>query len=328
DDAHLAWMEQRWQQRFHRRMPESNRAQAMLPEGATKLVNQHGSAPGIWLEDERKRWVAMLPGVPREMRGMLADTLLPILRTRVAASRAATVVRSRTLRTTGVAESQLADQIDPIRDRLGPIALAYLPAPDGVDLRLTIRGVSAAEADTALETAAHLLREHIGRSIYAEGDTDLASVVLDRCRALGLTIAVAESCTGGLLGARLTAIPGSSDVVLGGVIAYANSVKTELLDVDQSALVTDGAVSEEVAREMADGARARTRASMGIAITGVAGPSGGTPEKPVGTVWISVALGRETRAVQLRLIGDRDEIRRRATQSALEMVRRALLEKN
>src|SRR2546423_1152774 len=237
DEAHLAWMEQRWQQRFHRRMPESNRAQAMLPEGATHLVNQHGSAPGIWLEDERKRWVAMLPGVPREMRGMLADTLLPILRTRVAASGAATVVRSRTLRTTGVAESQLADQIDPIRDRLGPIALAYLPAPDGADLRLTIRGVSAAEADAVPETAAHLLREHIGRPIYAAADTDLAPVVLDRCPALALTIAVAESCTGGLLGARLTAIPGSSDVVLGGVIAYAHSVKEELLDGSEAALV-------------------------------------------------------------------------------------------
>lgn len=328
DEEHLAWMEQRWQQRFNRRMPESNRAQAMLPEGATKLVNRHGSAPGIWLQDERKRWVAMLPGVPREMRGMLADTLLPILREQVAGSGASTVVRSRTLRTTGVAESLLADQIDPMREQLGPIALAYLPAPDGVDLRLTIRDVAPTEADEALERAATLLRERLARSIYAEGDTDLASVVLERCRALGLTIAVAESCTGGLLGARLTAIPGSSDVVLGGVIAYANSVKKELLDVDQGALVTDGAVSEEVAREMADGARARTGASIGIAITGVAGPSGGTPEKPVGTVWISVALGRETRAVQLRLIGDRDEIRRRATQSALEMVRRALLEKN
>ena len=328
DEAHLAWMEQRWQQRFHRRMPESNRAQAMLPEGATKLVNQHGSAPGIWLEDERKRWVAMLPGVPREMRGMLADTLLPILRTRVAASGAATVVRSRTLRTTGVAESQLADQIDPIRDRLGPIALAYLPAPDGVDLRLTIRGVSAAEADAVLETAAHLLREHIGRSIYAEGDTDLASVVLDRCRALALTIAVAESCTGGLLGARLTAIPGSSDVVLGGVIAYANSVKEEFLDVSEAALVKYGAVSEEVVRQMAEGARARAGGTVGIAITGVAGPSGGTPEKPVGTVWISAAFPDGTGAAQLRLIGDREEIRRRATQAALELVRRVLLEKN
>ena len=328
DEEHLAWMRERWRQRFGREMPESNRAQAMLPQDATKLVNRHGSAPGIWLEDEHRRWVAMLPGVPREMRGMLADTLLPILRDRVAASGRSTVVRSRTLRTTGVAESMLADQIDPMREMLGPIALAYLPAPDGVDLRLTIRDVAAGDADVMLEGAAALLRDRLGRSIYADGDTDLASVVLDRCRARALTIAVAESCTGGLLGARLTAIPGSSDVVLGGVIAYSNDVKEQVLDVDHEALVKHGAVSQEVVQQMADGVRTRTGASIGIAITGVAGPGGGTPEKPVGTVWVATALERGTRAAQLRLIGDRDEIRRRATQSALEMVRRALLEDN
>jgi nicotinamide-nucleotide amidase len=166
----------------------------------------------------------------------------------------------------------------------------------------------------------------LGRSIYAEGDTDLASVILDRCRELGHTIAVAESCTGGLLGARLTSISGSSDVVLGGVIAYSNDVKHDLLGVAERSLATQGAVSEAVVREMAEGARARVKASLGIAITGIAGPGGGTPDKPVGTVWIAAALPDETRAVQLRLIGDREEIRRRATQSSLELVRRTLLE--
>jgi nicotinamide-nucleotide amidase len=326
DEEHVAWMEERWLQRFHRRMPESNRAQAMLPEGATKLVNKHGSAPGIWLEDERGRWVAMLPGVPREMKGMLADTLLPILRDRTAAVGAAKVVRSLTLRTTGVAESLLADQIDPIKERLGDVSLAYLPGADGVDLRLTIRGVSSDGADASLAEAASVLRERLGRSIYAEGDTDLASVILERCRELSHTIAVAESCTGGLLGARLTSIAGSSDVVLGGVIAYSNDVKYELLGVDELSLATQGAVSEAVVREMAEGARDRVRASIGIAITGIAGPGGGTAEKPVGTVWIAAALPDRTRAVQLRLIGDREEIRRRATQSSLELVRRTLLE--
>ena len=327
DEEHVAWMEQRWQQRFGRKMPESNRAQAMLPEGASKLTNNHGSAPGIWLEDDRGRWVAMLPGVPREMRGMLADTLLPILEQRVSRDGHPTVVRSRTLRTTGVAESLLADQIDPIRESFGPISLAYLPAPDGVDLRLTIRGVDAARADRILDAASGVIRDRLGRSIYAEGSTDLAEVVLDRCRALHLTIAVAESCTGGLLGARLTAIPGSSDVVLGGVIAYANDVKRDLLGVDQQQLDAHGAVSEEVVRQMAEGARARLGASIGIGITGIAGPGGGTPEKPVGTVWVALAHEEGTRALQLRLIGDRDEIRRRATQSVLELVRRTLSEK-
>jgi nicotinamide-nucleotide amidase len=328
DEEHVAWMEQRWQQRFGRKMPESNRAQAMLPEGASKLTNNHGSAPGIWLEDDRGRWVAMLPGVPREMRGMLADTLLPILEQRVSRDGHATVVRSRTLRTTGVAESLLADQIDPIRESFGPISLAYLPAPDGVDLRLTIRGVDAPRADSILDAASSVIRGRLGRSIYAEGSTDLAEVVLDRCRALHLTIAVAESCTGGLLGARLTAIPGSSDVVLGGVIAYANDVKRDLLGVDQQQLDAHGAVSEEVVRQMAEGARARLGASIGIGITGIAGPGGGTAEKPVGTVWVALAHEEGTRALPLRLIGDRDEIRRRATQSVLELVRRTLSEKD
>jgi nicotinamide-nucleotide amidase len=326
DDEHVAWMEERWLQRFHRRMPESNRAQAMLPEGATKLVNRHGSAPGIWLEDEQGRWVAMLPGVPREMKGMLADTLLPILRQRAAAAGQATVVRSLTLRTTGIAESLLADQIDPIKERLGPVSLAYLPNPDGVDLRLTIRGVSSDAADVSLGKAASILRDTLGRSIYAENETDLAAAILDRCRELGHTIGVAESCTGGLLGARLTSIPGSSDVVLGGVIAYANEIKRDLLGVDEQSLAIEGAVSEAVVREMADGARARVKSSVGLAITGVAGPGGGTPEKPVGTVWIAAALPDSTRAVQLRLIGDREEIRRRATQSTLELLRRTLLD--
>lgn len=328
DEEHVAWMEQRWQQRFGRRMPESNRAQAMLPVGARKLTNNHGSAPGIWLEDDRGRWVAMLPGVPREMRGMLADTLLPILRQRASTGGSPTVVRSLTLRTTGVAESLLADQIDPIRESFGPVSLAYLPAPDGVDLRLTVRDVDSADADAFLGDAASAIRARLGRSIYADNSTDLAEVVLDRCRALRQTIAVAESCTGGLLGARLTSIPGSSDVVLGGVIAYANDVKRDLLGVEQKQLDAHGAVSEEVVRQMAEGARDRFRASLGIGITGIAGPGGGTPEKPVGTVWIGLAEQQATRALQLRLIGDRDEIRRRATQSALELVRRTLLEKD
>ncbi|HEY2854433.1 MAG TPA: competence/damage-inducible protein A [Gemmatimonadaceae bacterium] len=328
DEAHVAWMEQRWQQRFGRRMPESNRAQAMLPEGSTKLVNNHGSAPGIWLEDDRGRWVAMLPGVPREMRGMLADTLVPELRGRAAGSGEPTVVRSRTLRTTGVAESLLADQIDRIRESLGAVSLAYLPGADGVDLRLTVRDVTDVKADAILDAAGSMIRGRLARSIYAEGSTDLASIVLDLCRASRLTIAVAESCTGGLLGARLTAIPGSSDVVLGGVIAYANDVKRDLLGVSQGSLDRHGAVSEPVVREMAEGARTRLNASIGISITGVAGPGGGTPEKPVGTVWIAAAFANETRPLQLRLIGDREEIRRRATQSALELVRRSLVEKD
>jgi nicotinamide-nucleotide amidase len=323
DESHLAWMEERWRTRFKRPLPASNRAQAMIPDGARILKNNHGSAPGIWLEDERGRWVAMLPGVPREMRGMLADTLLPLLRSRGGSS----VVCSRTLRTTGVAESLLADWIDTMDGGFPGLDLAYLPGVDGVDLRLTSRGRSTAEAEVALDEAARRLRERIGIAIYAEGERDLAAVVLDLCRARGLRVAVGESCTGGLVGARLTAIPGSSDVVRGGVVAYHNDVKVALLGVDPDDLSAHGAVSEPVVRRMASGARTVADADIGLAVTGIAGPTGGTAEKPVGTVWIAADVAGEVRSVGLRLWGDRDEIRRRAAQAVLDLVRRMFLER-
>jgi nicotinamide-nucleotide amidase len=320
DEEHLAWMEERWRKRFNRPLPATNRMQAMVPEGAAKLENRHGSAPGIWLEDERGRWVAMLPGVPREMRGMLADTLLPLLRERIAAQ---TVVRSLTLRTTGVAESMLADQIETGAGALG-VSLAYLPSIAGVDLRLTIRDVPLIDATTALESAAARLRACVGGSIYGENDADLAAVVLELCRARGLTIGVGESCTGGLLGARLTAIAGSSDVVHGGIIAYHNDVKTAQLGVDANTLREHGAVSEVVVRQMATGARRATSSDVGLAITGIAGPGGGTPEKPVGLVWIAVDVAGDVTTRELRLWGDRDEIRHRAAQWTLELLRHRL----
>ncbi len=325
DEAHLAWMEERWRRRFNRPLPTTNRAQAMLPAGAVKLDNHHGSAPGIWLEDERGRWVAMLPGVPREMRGMLADTLLPRVQARVAAS---TVVRSLTIRTTGVAESLLAERIERTESETGSlnVVLAYLPSISGVDLRLTVRDVPPQAADQALTEAAARLRRTVGEWIYGEGDDDLAAIVLDLCRSRGLTIGVAESCTGGLLGARLTAISGSSDVVLGGVIAYHNDVKGSRLGVDERALREHGAVSEEVVRQMARGAREATGARVGLSITGIAGPTGGTPEKPVGTVWIGTDIDGEVEARLLRLWGDRYEIRERAAQWTLEFLRSRLTE--
>jgi nicotinamide-nucleotide amidase len=322
DDEHLAWMEERWRKRFNKPLPATNRNQAMIPEGATKLANNHGSAPGIWLEDAEGRWVAMLPGVPREMRGMLADTLLPRLQSRI---NAGTVVRSLTLRTTGVAESLLADQIESMEGGSLGVTLAYLPSIAGVDLRLTVRNVAEGDADQRLQAAAERLRARVGVSIYGEGDDDLAAVVLDLCRARGLRIGVAESCTGGLLGARLTAIPGSSDVVHGGVIAYANDVKTDLLGVHASLIKRHGAVSEEVARAMAAGARAAAKADVGLAITGVAGPGGGTEEKPVGSVWIAVDIQGDTQTRLLRMWGDREEIRQRSAQWTMELLRQQLL---
>jgi competence/damage-inducible protein CinA C-terminal domain len=323
DDEHLAWMEDRWRKRFQRPLPAANRQQAMIPDGAVKLENRHGSAPGIWLEDERGRWVGMLPGVPSEMRGMLADTLLPRIAARITAG---TVVRSLTLRTTGIAESLLADQIESMSGGPLGVSLAYLPSIAGVDLRLTVRDVSSADATTALSSAAARVRDRVGASIYGQDDDDLAAVVLELCRKRALTIGVAESCTGGLLGARLTAISGSSDVVRGGVIAYHNDVKVESLGVRESTLAEHGAVSEQVATEMASGVRRVARTDIGLAITGIAGPTGGTPDKPVGTVWIAADVGGEVQTALHRMWGDREDIRQRAAQWTMEMLRRRLLE--
>jgi nicotinamide-nucleotide amidase len=263
----------------------------------------------------------MLPGVPREMRGMLADTLLPRLRERVSAD---TVVRSLTLRTTGVAESMLADQIVAMGGEPLGVSLAYLPSIAGVDLRLTVRDVASADGDAMLSRAAARLRECVGRSIYGENDADLAAIVLDLCRARGLTIGVAESCSGGLLGARLTAIAGSSDVVLGGVISYSNDMKMRLLGVEDAILHAHGAVSEPVVRQMARGARSAAKSDIGLAITGIAGPGGGTPDKPVGMVWIAIDVQGEVTTRELRLWGDRDEVRQRSAQWTLELLRHAL----
>ena len=323
DEEHLAWMEERFTRLFERPMPAANRQQAMLPEGARKLRNNHGSAPGIWLEDDRGRWVAMLPGVPREMRGMLGDTLLPLIRERIGDDRR--VVRSRTLRTTGIGESFIADRVASLEEGVGDVGLSYLPNAEGTDLRVTVRGAPPEEATRRLAEAAARLRTVVGDAVYGEDGADLAAVVLDLCREKGLTVGVAESCTGGLLGARLTAIPGSSDVVVGGVIAYSNALKVSLLGVPSTALADQGAVSEPVVRAMASGARSATGASIGVAITGIAGPGGGTEEKPVGTVWIASDVAGDVEARRLRLIGDRTEVRQRAAQAALELVRRRVL---
>jgi nicotinamide-nucleotide amidase len=202
------------------------------------------------------------------------------------------------------------------------MSLAYLPGQDGVDLRLTIRDVAPEVADRLLSGAITALRERVGVYAYGEDRDDLAATVLELCKRGGLHIAVGESCTGGLLGARLTAIPGSSAVMTGGVIAYSNAVKTEMLGVPTALIERHGAVSEPVAVAMASGARSRVGAEIGVGVTGVAGPDGGTPDKPVGLVWIAVDVGGTVQARGPRLIGDRAEIRYRASQTALDMMRR------
>jgi nicotinamide-nucleotide amidase len=321
DDAILDDLKARWLARFGHALPVSNEQQAMVPEAAEILRNRHGSAPGIWLEDADGRWVAMLPGVPREMRGMLADTIIPRLRDRLPQEGA--VIRSRTLRTANIAESALADRLGELARGVNGLSLAFLPGNDGVDLRLTSYALGARDTERALDAAAALVREKVERFVYGEGDDDLAALMLAECAARDATLAVAESCTGGMLGMRLTAIPGSSRTVLGGTIAYANEVKVRELGVPMAVITEQGAVSEPVARAMATGVRLRFGSTIGIGITGIAGPGGGSAEKPVGTVWVGVDVGGDVTAVRAVLPGDRHEIRWRAAQLALDTLRKA-----
>ncbi|MCA2994820.1 MAG: competence/damage-inducible protein A [Gemmatimonas sp.] len=323
DTGILTALRERWRKRFGHDLPVSNEQQAMVPEGCTILPNRHGSAPGIWLEDAQGRWVIMLPGVPREMRGMLADTVVPTLRDRLPVG--GPVIRSRTLRTANIAESALADRLGELARGVNGLSLAYLPGADGVDLRLTSWDRDARATTVALDEAAALVRSKVSRYVYGENDDDLAAIMLAECAARNATVAVAESCTGGMLGMRLTAVPGSSRTVLGGTIAYANAVKTRELGVSAALIDEQGAVSEPVARAMATGVRLRFGSTIGLGITGIAGPDGGTPEKPVGTVWVAVDLDGDVHAVRAVLPGDRHEIRWRAAQLALDRLRKAFL---
>jgi nicotinamide-nucleotide amidase len=203
--------------------------------------------------------------------------------------------------------------------------LAYLPGIEGVDLRVTAWGLDPAEADGRLRSAGDLIRDRAGEHVYGEDGADLAAVVLERARRAGLSLGAAESCTGGLLGGRITDVPGSSDVFVGGVVCYADRLKTELLDVSVALIAEHGAVSEQVACAMAEGARARLGADLTVSVTGIAGPSGGTPEKPVGTVWFAVASPGNLESRRVIFFGSRREIRERATQTALYLLLRRLL---
>ena len=316
DDIWTALLER--YQRLKRVPAESNRTQAEVPRGATVLPNRWGTAPGIWLDGPRGS-VVMLPGVPLEMRMLLEHEVVP----RLAGRAGGTVIRSRTLRATGIPESTLADRLGDIEGAIAPVTLAYLPGLEGVDMRLTAWDLPTAEAEHSLKAAAERIRALAADVLYGEGEDDLAALVLQAARERRVRLAVAESCTGGLIGARLTAIPGSSDVFDGGAITYADSAKTDLLDIDPALIAEHGAVSEPVAQAMALGVALRFNA-LSVAVTGIAGPTGATAEKPIGTIWLATAHGRAVRAARIITVGTRNEIRARAAQAALAMLWRRL----
>jgi len=234
------------------------------------------------------------------------------------------VIVSRTVRTTGIPESSLGERIAPLEPEIAPLTVAYLPGLEGVDLRITAWDLPEAEAAARLEGAIGLIRAEVADHGYGTDEVDLARVLVDRLRERGLMLAVAESCTGGAVGERVTAVPGSSDVFLGGVIAYANEIKQAELAVPEATIAEHGAVSEAVSLAMVTGLVAKTGAGAAVSITGIAGPSGGSSEKPVGTVWFGFQVAGRADAQRVVFPGSREEVRARAAQFALHGVWRRL----
>jgi nicotinamide-nucleotide amidase len=313
----------RIRERFMRRgmsMPEINRRQAMVPRGATVLPNPNGTAPGLWMEHGRTA-IVLLPGPPREMKPMFDA----IVRERLAPRAGGARLFRRVLRITGRTESDVDARAQPIygmwTSQAVPITTTILAVLGQIELHLTARAASRALADAALDAASAELRDVLGDSIYSADGQSLEAVVGDALRLKDFTIAAAESCTGGLLMSRLTDVPGSSRYVDRGVVCYSNRAKVELLGIPEGLLTEHGAVSEPVALAMADAIRVQAAASVGVGITGIAGPDGGTPEKPVGTVAIAVVAGQQTRVRTFQFVGGREQVKFQATQAALDMLR-------
>ncbi len=307
--------------RLGREMAPSNTKQALVPEGAEVLPNPVGTAPGCMLEAGGALFFCM-PGVPRELTRMMEEQVMPRVAARAGARRGAT--RSALLRTFGLGESNLEDLLADVGREPGVVLGFRTAFPDNF-LRPVARAETLELANAKLARACAAIEERLGPVVYTRGEDTMEAVVGRMLAERGLTLAVAESCTGGLLGARITAVAGSSRYFQGGVVAYANEAKRDLLGVPEALLREHGAVSGPVARAMAEGARARFGADLALATTGISGPDGGTPEKPVGLVWIAFASREGVGAEQMIFPFDRERHRTITTQTALDWVRRALL---
>ncbi|MEL6972350.1 MAG: competence/damage-inducible protein A [Bacteroidota bacterium] len=294
---------QRFFQRLGRNTTPAHREQCFMPANAELLTNKMGTAPGMWMEDDGKIVVSM-PGVPYEMEYLMTNEVIPRLRER----HQLRPIMHRTLLTIGEGESRLAAKIEDLEDQLPDyIKLAFLPNLGQVRLRLTGRGDDATELERDLRTHGDAFRERLHQYVYGEGDTTIEAVLGQILQEQGLTLGTAESCTGGFIAHRITSIPGSSAYFHGSVVAYDNRIKEQLLSVSTDTLHQYGAVSEETVREMVEGALETLGVDLAIAVSGIAGPGGGTPDKPVGTIW--VAVGNRDRIQTLRLHGGKDRIK-------------------
>jgi nicotinamide-nucleotide amidase len=319
DEGILEWLRARFA-RFNRVMAPVNEKQADVIEGATVLPNARGTAPGQWL-DLGGPLLILLPGPPGEMQPMFDDQVLPFLRERAGGH----VLRTRVLKIASMGESDVEQVVAPLYKTFTNPRTTILGGAGQTELHLTAEGASLEEAEARLEELGSGIRALLPGRIYSEDGRELPEVVATLLRERRLSLALAESCTGGLLASRLTSVSGASEFLERGYVTYSNQAKVELLGVDPKLIEAHGAVSEEVARAMAEGARRAARTDLAVAITGIAGPGGETPGKPVGLVFLALAgaLGDRLRRVQFP--GDRERVRRQAAQAGLEMIRRAVL---
>jgi nicotinamide-nucleotide amidase len=301
-------------------MPETSRNQALFPVGAMQIPNPHGTATGIHVERDG-RHVFALPGVSVEMRQMTDEYVVPSVRPAFPDALSLT----RTLRLAGIGESLLLKRLQDCPNPAQSVSIAYLPHHGLLDVRLTAKALDLFEAQAQIAEAEHVLRHCVGEHVYATGDTTLATVLGNILINRGQCLATAESCTGGLIANMLTDTPGSSRWFERGWVTYSNEAKIENLGVPAELIEQHGAVSEPVARAMAEGARTQARADWGLATTGIAGPDGGTDEKPVGTVWMSVASESNTTAIHLQFSGLRETIKLRTAHMALYSFYRQLV---
>lgn len=317
----LRAIEERFRQ-FGRPMAENNRRQAYLPEGSVVLENPHGTAPGFVALRGDGKFVACMPGVPREMRPMLEEKLIPWLVARFDLREA---IYTRTLHTVGIGESDLDRRVEDLFRTLENPKIAMLAHGGRVDVKVMAKARSREEAEAMITPVVADLRERIGVGFFGEDEVSLPGAIVAELKRRGLTLGTAESCTGGQVADEIVSVAGASAVFRGGIVAYDNAIKVSLLDVSPATLERVGAVSEETAVEMARGACARLGVDVAISTTGIAGPEGGTPEKPVGLVWFALALGDgEIETRRLTFPGTRADIRERATIAALGMIWRRL----
>jgi nicotinamide-nucleotide amidase len=294
--------------------------QALVPRGATIIPNNHGTASGILIEHEGKFFVAM-PGVPYEMESMMENFVVPYFKKK----NLGRIIVHRTLKTTGIPESFLAEKLGNPDDYLHGAKLAFLPSPLGVRLRISVVDNDRSTAEQKIKKIETYIRLRAEKYIYGTEDEELEEVIGTLLTEHKLTLAIAESCTGGLIVHRITNVPGSSAYLERAVVTYSNQSKIDLLSVPKELIAAHGAVSKEVSEAMASGVRQLASTDIGISTTGIAGPSGATSEKPVGLVWIGYSDAKETTAMKFNFGGDRLRIKERATQAALELLRRKIL---